>query len=101
MLFLQFAQYSLSFAGTPKNEIPGTAMKLLQLKIKQFSPDIPKFSAKHEENPFTLNCFMVRRTFLLIFNAGSCRLGPNNFRDSSYKEKTAGSARVSKLSLRF
>ena len=37
---------------------------------------------------------MVRRTFLLIFHAGSRRLGSNNFRDSSYKEKTAGSARV-------
>ena len=101
MLFLQFVQYSLSFAGTPKNEIPGAALELCHLKIKQFSPDILKFSTKREENPFTLNCFKVRRTFLLIFHAGSRRLGSNNFRNSGYKEKTAGSARVSGLSFRF
>ena len=101
MLFLQFVQYSLSFAGTPKNEIPGAALELCQLKIKQFSPEILKFSTKHEDNPFTLNCYMVPRTFLFIFHAGSRRLGSNNFRNSSYKEKTAGSARVSRLSFRF
>ena len=32
---------------------------------------------------------MVPRTFLFIFYAGSRRLGSNNFRNSSYKEKTA------------
>ena len=101
MLFLQFVQYSLSFTGTPKNEIPGAALGLCQLKIRQFSPDILKFSTKHEENPFTLNCFMVPRTFLFIFHAGSRRLGSNNFRNSSYEEETAGSARVSRLSFRF
>ena len=41
---------------------------------------------------------MVRRTFLLIFHVGSRRLGSNNFRNSSYKEKTAGSTRVSRTS---
>ena len=101
MLFLQFVQYSLSFAGTPKNEIPGAALELCQLKLKQFSPDILKFSTKHEDNPFTLNCYMVPRTFLFIFHAGWRRLGSNNFRNSSYKEKMAGSARVSRLSFRF
>ena len=101
MLFLQFVQYSSSFVGTPKNEIPGAALELCQLKLKQFSPDILKFSTKHEDNPFTLNCFMVPRTFLFIFHAGSRRLGSNNFRNSSFKEKTAGSVRVSRLSFRF
>ena len=101
MLFLQLVQYSSSFVGTLKNEIPGTALELCQLKTKQFSPDILKFSTKHEDNPFTLNCFMLLRTCLFIFDAGSRRLGSNNFRNSSYKEKTAGSARVSRLSLRF
>ena len=101
MFFLQFAQYSLSFVGTPKNEIPGVALEQCQLKIKRFSPDILKFSTEHEENLFTLNCFMVPRTFLFIFHAGLRRLGSNNFRNSSYKEKTAGSARVSRLSFRF
>ena len=38
---------------------------------------------------------MVPRTFLFIFHAGSRRLGSNNFRNSGYKGKTAGSARVS------
>ena len=34
----------------------------------------------------------------LVFDAGSRRLGSNDFRNSSYKEKTSGSARVSSLS---
>ena len=44
---------------------------------------------------------MIPRTCLFIFDAGSRRLGSNNFRNSSYKEKTAGSTRVSRLSFRF
>ena len=56
-----FILYSSSFVGTLKNEIPGAALELCQLKLKQFSPDILKFSTKHEDNPFTLNCFMVPR----------------------------------------
>ena len=101
MLFLQFVQYSSSFVAILKNEIPGAALELCQLKIKQFSPEILKFSTKHEDNPFTLNYYMVPRTFLFTFHAGSRRLGSNNFRNSSYKEKTAGSACVLRLSFRF
>ena len=101
MLFLQFVQYSSSFVGTPKNENPGAALELCQLKIKQFSPEILKFSTKYDDNPFTLNCYMVPCTFLFIFHAGLRRLGSNNFGNSSYKEKTAGSSRVSRLSFRF
>ena len=67
MLFLQFVQYLSSFVGTPKIEIPGAALELCQLKIKQLSPDILNFSAKYKDNPFTLNCFMVPRTFCLYF----------------------------------
>ena len=84
-----------------KYEIPGVALELWQLKLKQFSPDILKFSTKHEDNPFTLNFFMVPCTCLFIFGAGSLRLGSNNFRNSRYKEKTAGSTRVSRLSFPF
>ena len=51
---------------------------------------------KHEDNPFTLICSVVSRSSLFIFHAGSRGLGSNNFRNSSYKEKTAGSARVSR-----
>ena len=101
MLFLHFILYSPFFVATLKNEIPGAALEPCQLKVKQFSPDILKFSTKHKYNPFTFNCSMVPRTFLLIFHAGSRRLGSNNFRNSSYKEKAAGSARVSRLSFRF
>ena len=101
MLFLQFILDLSSFVGTLKNEIPGAALELCQLKLKQFSPDILKFSTKHEDNTFTLNFFMAPCTCLFIFDASSRRLGPNNFRDSSYKEKTAGSARVFRLSFRF
>ena len=101
MLFLQFVLYSSSFSGALKNEIPRAALKLCQLKNKQFSPGILKFSTKHEYNSFTWNYSMVLRTFLFIFHAGSRRLGSKNFRNSSYKEKTAGSARVSRLSFRF
>ena len=100
MLFLQFVQYLSSFVGTPKIEIPGAALELCQLKIKQFSQVILKFSTKHEDYSFTLNCYMIPCTFLFIFHAGSRRLGCNNLRNSSYKEKTAGSARVSRLSFR-
>ena len=89
-----FILYSSSFVGTLNNEIPGAALELCQLKLKHFSPDILKFSTKHEDNPFTLNCFMVPRSCLFIFDAGSRRLGSNDFWNLSYKEKTAGSARV-------
>ena len=101
MLFLQFIRYLSSFVGTLPNEIPGAALELCQLKIKQFPPDILKFSTKHEDNPFTLNCFVVPRTFLFIFHAGSRRLGSNNLRNSSYKEKMVRSARVSRLYFHF
>ena len=86
MLFLQLVQYSLSFAGTPKNEIPGAPLELCQFKIKQFSPDILKFSTKHKENPYTLKSFMIPHTFLFTFHAGSRRLGSNNFQNTSYKQ---------------
>ena len=70
MLFLQFMLYSSSFVGTLKNEIPEAALELCQLKIKQLSPDILKFRTKPEDNqdnPFTLNCCVVPRSFLFIF----------------------------------
>ena len=41
---------------------------------------------------------MLPSTFLFIFHAGSRRLSSNSFRNSSHKQKTAGSARVSRLS---
>ena len=44
---------------------------------------------------------MAPCTYLFIFDAGSRRLGSNDFWNSSYKEKTAGLARVSRLSFRF
>ena len=102
MLFLQCILYSSSFVGTLKNEIPEAALELCQLKLKQFSSDSLKFSTKHEDNPFTLNCFHgFSHLFVVIFDAGSRRLGSNNFRSSSYKEKTDRTARVSRLSFRF
>ena len=76
-------------------------MEICQLKTKQFSRDIFKFSTKHEYNSFTLNCYMVPLTFLFVFHAGSRRLGSNNFWNSSYKEKTTGLLSVSRLSFRF
>ena len=69
-LFLLLILYSSSFAVTLKNEIPGTALEQCQLKINQFSPDILKFSTHHRDKPFTLNSYMVPRTFLFIFHAG-------------------------------
>ena len=65
MLFLQFILYSLSIFGTLKNEIPGAALKLCQLKLKQFSSDILKFSTKHEDNPFTLYLMQDRVDWVL------------------------------------
>ena len=57
----------------------------MPVKIKQFSPEILKLNTKHENNPFTLNCYMVPRSFLFIFHAGSRRLSSNIFRNSSYQ----------------
>ena len=91
--------YSSSFVGTLKNEIPEAALELCQLKIKQLSQDILKFRTKHQDNPFTLNCSEVPRSFLFVFHAGSRGLGTNNSLNSSYKENTVGSARVFRLSL--
>ena len=79
-------------------------LELYQLNIKQLSPKILNFRTKHKDNQdnlFTLNCFVVSRSFLFIFHAGWRGLSSNNFRNSSYKEKTARSARVSRLSFRF
>ena len=101
MLFLQFMLHSPSFVGALKNEIPEASLELYQLKIKQLSPDILKFRTKHEDNPFTFNCSVVSRSFSFVFHAGSRGLGSNNLWNSSYKEKTASSARVYRLSFRF
>ena len=73
MLFHQFMLYSSYFVSTLENEIPGAVLEPIQLKIKQFSLDILKFSTKHKDNRFTLNCSMVARIFLFIFHAGSRR----------------------------
>ena len=100
MLFLQFILSPPFVVGTLKNETPGAALEPCQLKIKQLSPEILKFSTKHKYNPFAFNCSLVPRTFF-IFHAVSHRLGSNNFQDSSYKEKTAGSVRISRLSFRI
>ena len=94
ILFLQFMLYSSSSIDALKNEIPEAALELCQLKIKQLSPDILKFRTKDEDNRFTFNCSVVYRSFLFVFHAGSRGLGSNNSRDSSYKEKTAGSAHI-------
>ena len=83
MLFLQFI-LSSSFVirfGTLENEVPGASLEPFQLTIKQFSPDIIKFSTKHKDNPFTLNYSMVPCTFLFLFHAGSRKLGSNSFWD--------------------
>ena len=66
-----FTLYSSSFVGTLKNEIPGGALELCQSKLNQLSPGILKFSTKHKDNPFTLNCLTVPRTCLFLFDAGS------------------------------
>ena len=51
---------------------------------------------KHEDNPFTLICSVVSCSNLFIFHAGSRGLASNNFPNSSYKEKTASLACVSR-----
>ena len=101
MLFLQFILYSSSFVGTLVNEIPGAALEPCQLKIKQFSPYILKFSTKHKDYPFTLKYSMVSRTVWFIFHADLRRPGSNSFQHSSYKEKKVASAHVSRLSSPF
>ena len=97
MLFLQFILYSTPFLGTLENEIPGAALEPNQLKIKQFSPEILKFSTKHKDNPFSLNYAIIPQISLFIFHAGLRRLGSNNFWNSRYREKMTCAARVSRL----
>ena len=97
MLFLRFVLYLSSFVGVLRNEIPGAALELFQLKVKQFSLGILKSSTKHEYHAFTLNCFMISCTFLIIFHAGSRSLGSMNLRNSSFEGKTAGLAYFSRL----
>ena len=92
MLFLQFMLYLFSFVGT---------LDLCKIKIKQLSPDILKFMTKHKDNPFTLNCSVVSRSFSFVFHVGSDGLDSNNSRKASYKEKPGGLALVSRLSFRF
>ena len=101
MLFLQFVLYLSSFVGTLKKWDTGAALELWKLKIQQFSPGILKFGTKNKDNPLTLNFLKVSCTFSFIFHAGSQGLGSKNFRNSSYKEKTASSACVSRLSFCF
>ena len=96
MLFLQFVQYSirhplLLLQKMSARSCPGT------MPVKNWAVLTRHSQIQHEDNAFTLNCYMVPRTFLLIFHAGSRRLRSNNYRNSSYKEKSAGSARVSRL----
>ena len=79
ILFIQFMLYSSSFVGTLKNEIPEAALDLCQLIIKQLSPDILKFRTKHEDNPFTLKCSVIPRSFLQLFVYISCRLAWTGF----------------------
>ena len=93
MLFLQFVLYLSSFVGTKKNEIPGAVLEPCQIKVKQLSPDILKFSTKHKDNPFTLNCSMFPCTFCLYFMQ-ACVDWVLIFWSSSYKEKMAGLAHV-------
>ena len=87
MLFLEFLLYSLSFIGTLKNEILGAVLELCQLQIEHFSTGILKFSSKHEDNPFTLNCSTFSHTLSFIFHAGLCGLGSKNFGTQVTKKK--------------
>ena len=82
MLFLPFVLYSSSLVGTLKDKIPGAVLELCSLKIGRFLPGILKFRTNHKDNPFTLNCSMVPRTFSFIFHPGSRRLGSKSFRVS-------------------
>ena len=66
-LFLQILLYSSSFVGTPKKEIREAALEQRQLKIEQFSSGIVRFSTRHEDNSFTLNCSMFPPLFCLYF----------------------------------
>ena len=84
MLFLQFILYSSSFVGTLKIEIPGGALETCQLKIKQFSTDILRFSTKHKANPFTVLWFPA--LFCLYFMQVFIDWGPIIFRTQVIKK---------------
>ena len=67
MLFPQFILYSSSFADTLKNEIPGAALDLWQLKIKQFPSEILKFITKQKSKSFTWTILWFLELFCLSF----------------------------------
>ena len=73
-----------------KNQVPLTRHSQIQAKHED-----------NQDNPFTLNYSVVSHSFLFIFHASSRELDSNSFRNSSYKEKTTGSFRISRLSFRF
>ena len=88
-----------SVVGIGKNEIPGAAQELWQLKIEQFSSVIFRFITKHLDNPMALNSSKVSCT-LFTFHVDLSGLGSNNFKNSSYKENSRF-VRVSRLAFRF
>ena len=84
-----------------KNEIPGAALELLKLKIEQCPPVIIKFSTKHVHNHLALTFFKVSWAFFYLYFMQVCfDWVPITFGTRVIK-KTAGSARVSRLSFRF
>ena len=76
MLFLQFVQYSLSFAGTPKNEIPGAALGLCQLKIKQLG-SLSRHSQIQHKARWKSFCFKLfyGSSHFFVYNIMQARVG--------------------------
>ena len=104
-----FFQICISYHGCGKFQIYGKLQFLEDAFSSQnidsryfysyiLPPPILKFGIKHVVKPLTLDCYAP---FILIFHAGLRGLGSNNFGNSSYKEKTAGSARVFRVSSRY
>ena len=84
--------------------IPEAALELCQLNISQLSPDILKFRTKREDyqdNPFTLTILWFLAAFYLYLMQARVDWVQIIFGTQVIKKKTAGSARVSRLSFRF
>ena len=98
MLFFQFdfvvilRWYSKKL--DPKN-FPGT------IAVKDWAVLTRHSQIWHKAWSFDFKLVTFSGLFILIFHLGFRGMGSNNFRNSRYKEKTAGLTRVSRLPFRF
>ena len=79
---------------------PSTQVATARMLFLQFNFDVNLCWYFKKRDPRSCPGSIALKDWV-IFHAGFGGLGSNDFRNSVFKEKTAGSARVSRLSFRF